>query len=116
MESIGLKVKKRMILEIDNKGVIGLANNWSVGGRTTSISASHPNCNGESTGIVVKESELEVHIGKKKKLEQVNWICITNVVKKGQLKMVRDNNIPKLWYCQKCPIEQETKSRSSIIT
>jgi hypothetical protein len=32
LESIGLKVKKPMILEIDNKGAIDLAHNWSVGG------------------------------------------------------------------------------------
>jgi hypothetical protein len=37
MESIGLKVKKPMILEIDNKGAVDLANNWSVGGRTRHI-------------------------------------------------------------------------------
>jgi len=34
LESIGLKVKLPMILEVDNKGVVDLANNWSVGGRT----------------------------------------------------------------------------------
>jgi hypothetical protein len=34
LESIGLKVKKPMILEMDNKGAIDLAHNWSVGGRT----------------------------------------------------------------------------------
>jgi hypothetical protein len=37
LESIGLKVKKPMILEIDNKGAVGLANNWSVGGRTRHV-------------------------------------------------------------------------------
>jgi hypothetical protein len=37
MESIGLKVKMPMILEIDNKGAVGLANNWSVGGRTRHV-------------------------------------------------------------------------------
>jgi hypothetical protein len=34
LESIGLKVKKPMILQIDNKGAVDLANNWSIGGRT----------------------------------------------------------------------------------
>ena len=34
LETLGLKVKKPMILEIDNKGAKDLANNWSVGGRT----------------------------------------------------------------------------------
>jgi hypothetical protein len=34
LESIGLKVKKPMVLEMDNKGAIDLAHNWSVGGRT----------------------------------------------------------------------------------
>ena len=37
LESIGLKVKKPMILEIDNRGAVGLANNWSVGGRTRHV-------------------------------------------------------------------------------
>jgi len=37
LESIGLRVKKPMILEIDNKGAVDLANNWSVGGRTRHI-------------------------------------------------------------------------------
>jgi hypothetical protein len=34
LESIDFCVKKPMILEIDNKGTFGFANNWSVGGRT----------------------------------------------------------------------------------
>jgi hypothetical protein len=34
MESIGLRVKKPMVLQIDNKGAVDLANNWSIGGRT----------------------------------------------------------------------------------
>ena len=33
LESIGLKVKKPMILEIDNKGAVDLSHNWSVSGR-----------------------------------------------------------------------------------
>jgi hypothetical protein len=37
MESIGLKVKKPMILEVDNKGAVDLANNWSSAGRTRHI-------------------------------------------------------------------------------
>ena len=37
MESIGLTVKKPMILMVDNKGAKDLANNWSVGGRTRHI-------------------------------------------------------------------------------
>ena len=37
IESIGLKVKKPMILQIDNKGAVDLANNWSIGGRTRHI-------------------------------------------------------------------------------
>jgi hypothetical protein len=37
LESIGLRVRKPMILEIDNKGAVGLANNWSVGGRTRHV-------------------------------------------------------------------------------
>jgi len=34
LKSIGLRVKKPMILEIDNKGAVDLSHNWSVGGRT----------------------------------------------------------------------------------
>ena len=34
LESMGLKVKKPMILEIDNKGAVDLSKNWSVSGRT----------------------------------------------------------------------------------
>ena len=37
IESIGLKVKKPMILEVDNKGTVDLINNWSVGGRTRHV-------------------------------------------------------------------------------
>ena len=37
LESLGLKVKKPMILEIDNKGAVDIANNWSAGGRTRHI-------------------------------------------------------------------------------
>ena len=35
--SIGLKVNLPMILEMDNKGAVDLANNWSVGGRTRHV-------------------------------------------------------------------------------
>ena len=41
LESLGLKVKKPMILEIDNKGAIDLTNNWSAGGRTRHIDVRH---------------------------------------------------------------------------
>jgi hypothetical protein len=37
LESIGLKVKKPMILQVDNKGAMDLSNNWSVGGRTRHV-------------------------------------------------------------------------------
>jgi hypothetical protein len=37
VESMGLKVKKPMILYLDNKGAKDLANSWSVGGRTRHI-------------------------------------------------------------------------------
>jgi len=37
LESLGLKVKKPMILWMDNKGAIDLANNWSVGGCTRHV-------------------------------------------------------------------------------
>ena len=35
--SLGLQVQLPMILEIDNKGAVDLANNWSIGGRTRHI-------------------------------------------------------------------------------
>ena len=38
LESMGLKVKKPMVLEVDNKGAVDIFNNWSVGGRTRHIS------------------------------------------------------------------------------
>jgi hypothetical protein len=34
---MGLKVKLPMLLEMDNKGAVDLANNWSVGGRTRHV-------------------------------------------------------------------------------
>ena len=37
IESLGLQVEKPMIIEIDNKGTVDLANNWSVGGRTRHV-------------------------------------------------------------------------------
>ena len=37
LESVGLKVQKPMILKVDNKGAVDLANNWSIGGRTQHI-------------------------------------------------------------------------------
>jgi hypothetical protein len=41
LESIGLKVKMPMILEMDNKGAIDLANNWSASGRTRHVDVRH---------------------------------------------------------------------------
>jgi hypothetical protein len=37
LESMGLQVELPMILKVDNKGVVDLANNWSAGGRTRHI-------------------------------------------------------------------------------
>ena len=37
LQSIGLKVKLPMLLEMDNKRAVDLANNWSVGGRTRHV-------------------------------------------------------------------------------
>jgi hypothetical protein len=34
VKSMGLKVELPMILEIDNKGMVDISNNWSAGGRT----------------------------------------------------------------------------------
>jgi hypothetical protein len=38
LESMGLKVHKPMLLEIDNRGAVDLANSWSATGRTRHIS------------------------------------------------------------------------------
>jgi len=37
VESIGLKVKIPMIIQVDNKGAKDLVNNWSIGGRTRHV-------------------------------------------------------------------------------
>jgi hypothetical protein len=37
LESMGLKVKKSMILNVDNKGAKDVCDNWSVGGRTRRV-------------------------------------------------------------------------------
>ncbi len=37
LESLRLKVKLPMVLEMDNQGAVYLANNWSVGGRTRQV-------------------------------------------------------------------------------
>ena len=37
LQSLGLEVELPMILEMDNKGAVDLANNWSVGGRTRHV-------------------------------------------------------------------------------
>jgi hypothetical protein len=37
LESMELKMKLPMILEMDNKGAVDLANNWSIGGRTRHV-------------------------------------------------------------------------------
>lgn len=36
-ESVGLQVEMPMVLEMDNKGAVDMANNWSAGGRTHHI-------------------------------------------------------------------------------
>jgi hypothetical protein len=37
LESLGLKMKLPMTLEINNKGAVDLANNWSIGGCTRHV-------------------------------------------------------------------------------
>jgi hypothetical protein len=39
LESLRLKVKLPMVLEMDNQGAVYLANNWSIGGKTRHIDA-----------------------------------------------------------------------------
>ena len=41
LESVGLKVKKPMMLECDNKGVIDICNNWTLNGRTKHVDTRH---------------------------------------------------------------------------
>jgi hypothetical protein len=42
--SMGLRVKKQMVLEIDNKGAKDLVNNWSVRGRLRHVEVKHLFC------------------------------------------------------------------------
>jgi hypothetical protein len=58
LESIGLKVKKPMILNVDNKGAKDLCDNWSVGGR-----ARH-----------VEVKQLFLRELKESKIIDTNWI------------------------------------------
>ena len=37
LEALELQVEKPMVLEMDNKGAVDLANNWSTGGRTRHV-------------------------------------------------------------------------------
>jgi hypothetical protein len=37
LESLGLRVRLPMVLEMDNQGAVYVVNNWSVGGRTRHI-------------------------------------------------------------------------------
>jgi hypothetical protein len=37
LESMGLKVKLPVLLKMDNKSAVDLANNWSVGGQTRHV-------------------------------------------------------------------------------
>ncbi len=37
LESLGLKVKLYMVLEMDNQGAVYIANTWSIGGRTRHV-------------------------------------------------------------------------------
>lgn len=39
VQSMGLQVELPMILQVDNIGAVGIANNWSVGGRTRHVDA-----------------------------------------------------------------------------
>jgi hypothetical protein len=41
LESMGLSVKKPMVLEVDNKGAIDWVNSWSIGGRMRHIDVRH---------------------------------------------------------------------------
>ena len=41
LESMDFKVKKPMILEVDNKGAKDLAHNWSIGGRTRHVDVKY---------------------------------------------------------------------------
>jgi hypothetical protein len=54
VESVGLTVKKPMVLKVDNKGAKDLTHNWSVGGRTRHVNV------GEWFLRDLKEGVLEV--------------------------------------------------------
>ena len=54
IESLGQKVELPMVLEMDNKGAVQLANNWSVGGRTWHVDVrNHFLRELKDTGIIV---------------------------------------------------------------
>ena len=70
IEGLGLKVKKPMVLEMDNKGAVDLANNWSVAGRTRHIATKIAFLRElKEQGILivrwVSSSEMEADIGTK---------------------------------------------------
>ena len=56
IESIGLHVKKPMILKVDNRGAVGLANSWTVGGRTRHVEVcQYFLCELKEEGLVLVE-------------------------------------------------------------
>ena len=61
LEGMGLRVKKPMILEVDNKGAKDLVDNWSVGGRL---------CHVETKQFFLRELKEEGLI-------QVKWLSNT---------------------------------------
>ncbi len=60
LESMGLKVKLPMILKMDNKGAVDLANNRSVGGHTRHVD--------------VRQCFLRVRELKESKIIDIRWI------------------------------------------
>ena len=67
---------------------------------------------GDNTHIVVDDAETVVQIGKSKKVSvrkaKFNQMGVTNIVKKGQQKMI-EQNVPQRQFHCKCRLERESK-------
>jgi hypothetical protein len=72
LESMDLKVRKPMILEVDNKGAKDLAHNWTIGGRICHV-------------------DVNYHFLRELKENGINW---WNVVHRKKITVICS---PKIW-------------------
>ena len=89
VESLGLKVKKPMILKIDNKGAHDLSHNWSIGGRTRHVDMRinflRELKEEDITGLK-EDWEIEAakkYIGTKAIIVKFDYQKVFNMIKKG---------------------------------